>query len=72
MYSIVQVEEHLIIFVQLFPRTAEMGKACGMYGGQENCMESFVGCPKGKRALARPTKKKQRKERKQDSTKRQS
>jgi hypothetical protein len=72
MYSIVQGAEHLIVFVKLFPSTAEMGKACGTYGGQENCMESFVGGPKGKGALARPTKKKQRKERKQDSKKRQS
>jgi len=62
MYSIVQGAEYLIIFVLLFPPTAEMGKACGMYGGQENCMESFVGGPKGKRTLARPTQKKQKKE----------
>jgi len=62
MYSIVQVVEYSIIFVQLSPPTAEMGKTCGTYGGQENCMESFVEGPKGKRALARHTQKKQRKE----------
>jgi len=62
MYSIVQVAEHLIILVQLFPPTAEIGKACGTYGEQENCMESFVGGRKGKQALARPTQKKGRKE----------
>lgn len=58
----VQVAERVIIFVQLFPPAAEMDKACGSYGGQENCMEPFGGGPKGKRALARPTKKEERKE----------
>jgi len=42
-YTRVQAARHLVVFVQLFPPTAEMGKACGTYGGQENCMESFVG-----------------------------
>jgi hypothetical protein len=32
----------------------EMGKACGMYGGEERCMQSFDGKPDGNRPLGRP------------------
>jgi len=41
-------------------------------GDKKIAWKVLLGVPKGKRALARPTRKKQRKERKQDRTKRQS
>jgi hypothetical protein len=31
----------------------EMGRACGMYGGQERCIQGLVGIPEGKRPLGR-------------------
>jgi hypothetical protein len=32
----------------------EMGKACGMYGRQERCIQGFGGRPERKRSLGRP------------------
>ena len=33
-----------------------MGGACGMYEGQERCMQGLVGRPDVKRSLARPSR----------------
>jgi hypothetical protein len=32
----------------------EMERACGMYVGEEECIQAFGGKPKGRRPLARP------------------
>jgi hypothetical protein len=33
-----------------------MGGSCGTYGGEEKCMQGFVGNPEGKRPLGRPNR----------------
>jgi hypothetical protein len=34
----------------------EMGRVCGMYGGEEMCMQGFGGETRGKRPLVRPSR----------------
>jgi hypothetical protein len=52
--KIVQVAKHLIVFVQLFPPTAEMGKTCGTYGDKKIAWKVLLGILRDKEHLQDP------------------